>query len=97
MSWEIITGEAIQKSSAKNDGEPDDEQQNYGGQPSDDELFNPDDNKPTDNDFLGDAGDLSEVDEEEEKLLAGGGKQLDLDDNSSSGTSRGSSTARDSV
>ena len=88
---------------SKNDGEPDDEQPNYGGQPSDDdqptddELFNPDNDEPTDNEFLGDAGDLSKVDEEEEKLLAGGGKQLDLDDNSSSGASRGSLAAGDSV
>ena len=82
---------------SENDGEPDDEQPSDDEQPTDDELFNPDDDAPTDNEFLGDAGDLSEVDEEEEKLLAGGGKQLDLDDNSSSGASRGSSTARDSV
>ena len=82
---------------SENDGEPDDEQPSDNEQPTDDELFNPDDKKPTNNKFLGDAGDLSEVDEEEEKLFTGGGKQLDLDDNSSSGASRGSSTAGDSV
>ena len=82
---------------SENDGELDDEQPSDDEQPTDDELLNPDDDVPTNNEFLGDAGNLSEVDEEEEKLLAGGGKQLDLDDNSSSGASRGSSAAGDSV
>ena len=81
---------------SENDGETDDAQPSEDVPPSDDDVFNADNEVPTDNDVLGDAGDLSEVDEEEEKLLAGGAKQLDVND-SSSGASRGSCDAGDSV
>ena len=65
----IVMGDHYQRSNSEvfseNDAKPDDEQ------PTDDDLFQTDDDEPTK--FLGDDGELSDVDEEEEKLLAGGG------------------------
>ena len=54
---------------------------------SGDQIFEPDNEDLSENDFLGDDDDLSEVCGEEEKLLAGSSKQVEIDNNSSSGAS----------